>query len=644
MRTRDYLALLALLASVVVVYAPGLSGGFVFDDFVNIVDNDKTIMTGLAPADWFAAAFSGGAGPLARPLSMLSFSLERYFFGLNPFPMKLTNLGIHLVNTLLVFMLLKCVLLIHEKRSAEPFNLVSPVTLALLVTAAWSLAPINLTGVLFIVQRMESLSTLFMLAGLLSYATGRNLIEAGHEASGWRWVLGGLLGFGLLAVLSKESGVMLPLYAALLEWLVFGGGQAGSLTRRRLVRLYLLVLFLPGLLGLAWLLPGILSGTAFQNRTFSLSDRLWTEARVVWDYLGWILAPRLDELSLYHDAYPVSRGALSPVSGLLGALGLGALLVVATTLRRRMPLLALGVFWFLAMHLLVSTVMPLELVFEHRNYMASVGVFLALFALIFMGTAGRDELRTLRFALAFGVIGIYAAMTFLRASEWGDPVRLANFESSRHPESPRAGYELGLLLSKLYPEPQSPGFSMAVRSFEHSAALPDTSLLPLQALIYLHGKNSLPIPDLWWKDAIRHVETRPPSAQDVNALYSLINAQTTGVIQIDKERLTAVLAAAYHAHPQSTDIITLYANALLNVAGRHADAEPFLLEAVVKAPQQADMWANLVRYQIATGQINAAKAGLSRLHELNRFGRLDALIAELTAMMGTTLPPKDGDK
>lgn len=625
-----------ILACTVLVYAPGLSGGFVFDDFVNIVDNPGLRVGSPTPSSWLGAAFASEAGPLARPLSMLTFAVEIHAFGLDPGPMKVTNLGIHLLNAVLVFLLLSTLLSIYRERRPEAFAIVTPASLSLLVTAAWALAPINLTAVLFVVQRMESLSTLFMLLGLLAYTHGRRLMEADDAgARGWRWIFLGLLGCGSLAVLSKESGVMLPVYALIIEGLVFGWGAPGSQARKNLVRLYTFVLLLPGLAGLAWLTPSTLSGAAFVDRPFTLSERLWTESRVIWDYLAWIVAPSPATLSLYHDAYPISRGPLAPATSLLGALGLATLLVVAIALRKRATLFSLGVFWFLTMHLLVSTVLSLELVFEHRNYMGSIGVFLAIFALIFTGR-NAARMKVACYAITLAAIALYAILTLLRANEWSDPLKLAYFENSRHPESPRAAYDLGLILTKASPPPGSIGFATAIRTFKYAASLPRTSLLPHQALLFMHGKHRLSIPDSWWENTYAYIENRPLSAQDTNALHALLTGQMEGVIHLDEERLGALFKSAYVHHRRRADIVTLHANYLLNVAGRHAEAEPFLQEAVARDPRNVQMWTNLVRYQFAVGRFAEAEAGLSRLRDLNRFGRHDAVIAELAAMRPTT--------
>lgn len=150
--------LVALLLVVTLVYWPGLSGGFIFDDFPNFVDNGKTDMENLGWEELKQAALASDSSKLRRPLAMLSLSVQRYFTGLDPFPLKLVNLGIHLGNALLIYLLLKTLLERMADRREGRWHVVAPSTLALLVAAGWALAPINLTGVLFIIQRMESLA------------------------------------------------------------------------------------------------------------------------------------------------------------------------------------------------------------------------------------------------------------------------------------------------------------------------------------------------------------------------------------------------------------------------------------------------------------------------------------------------------
>jgi len=622
------LALLATLAAL--VYWPGLAGGYVFDDFPNLVRNDRTILDSLAPRELLSAALASDAGPLKRPLVMLSLSLERYFFGLDPFVMKLTNLVIHLLNGVLIFLLTARLLAQYADRFGGRL-LVPTQWLALLLAAAWWLAPINLTGVLFVIQRMESLATLFMLAGLLAYVHGRLRLQAGRRKA-LRWMWGGIVGGGALGVLAKEIAVMLPLYALLVEWLFFGFGEPSSGHRPRAVqaalwRLFTVTLLIPGLLGLLWLAPRVLGSPEFANRSYDVFERLWTEARVLWHYLAWITVPDPSALSLYHDRFPISRGPLSPWTTLVAALGLLGLIGAAVLLRRRLRLVAFGVLWFFIMHLLVSTVLNLELVYEHRNYLASLGPLLALLALLLDGRV--QEMAFLRRFTVVALIVLYGFFTFLRASEWGDPLRLAHAEAARQPDSPRAQYELGYQLMSRAPPPDSPPFDLAIQTWQKAAALPNTTLFPWQGLILEHARHGLPIDPAWWAGMVDYVSTRPLTAQDRNALYMLTQAPTKGDIPVPVEPLRRVIEAARAANPGNFRVLVIHANFLLNVAREYRDGGRLLYRAAAMRPRNPQRWQDLIRYQLASGQLEYAAASLERLAAVNRLGRYDEAIAEL---------------
>jgi tetratricopeptide (TPR) repeat protein len=309
-------------------------------------------------------------------------------------------------------------------------------------------------------------------------------------------------------------------------------------------------------------------------------------------------------------------------------LGLAVLIGGAFLVRRRHPLASFGILWFFVMQLLVSTIFPLELVFEHRNYMGSMGIFLALLSLLFVGQGG-ERLHWARRALVAGLIASYGVLTLVRAQEWGDPLRLAFAEAERHPRSVRANYELGKALYAIAPDPSSLPFSKATESMERAWQLPRTSLLPAQALLLMHAKYGLPFEDAWWAGMRKYIATRPLAAQDINALYSLIAARIAGVSELPDAELGLVLKEAYDQNPGRYLLATLYANYLLNVRGDPERAETMLQRAVALAPKNPQMWINLIQLQLATGQLDAAQTGLSRLAELDRLGTLGPEIDRL---------------
>ncbi|NNF68076.1 MAG: hypothetical protein HKM98_11265, partial [Gammaproteobacteria bacterium] len=297
--------LLAAFVLTVICYWPSLSGPFVFDDIPNLQPMGER--GGLVSADhYFEFITTPRAGPLGRPLSLASFTLNADAWPADPRPFRITNLILHLVNGLLLFVFARHVFsLCRDRRTAD--------RLALLCVAMWLLHPLLVSTTAYIIQRMTLLCTVFSLAGLLCYMRGRSQLAA-DPPRGWLWIIAGMGGFGLLALLSKESGILLPLYALTLELTVYGSVTTSSRHRKLLMAM----LGAPIIACIAYFVINWGSiAYGFQFRPFSLGERLMTEAVILVDYLRQIVAPELSGLGIIHDDYPVSTGLTSPVSTLL---------------------------------------------------------------------------------------------------------------------------------------------------------------------------------------------------------------------------------------------------------------------------------------------------------------------------------------
>ncbi len=603
------------------IYTLGLSGGFLFDDFPNLLDNPALRDQAPGVSGLWRAATGFAAGPTRRPLTMLSFAAQVRETGFDPWPLKAVNLLIHLTNGTLVFLLVRRL----AQRVAGSWTL-GPGGLALAVAAAWLLAPVNVSSVLYVVQRMEILSTLFTLAGVWIYTLGRERLLAG-DRRGLIWCWTGLVAGTGVGTLAKESAVLTPLYALVVEAVVYRFRTTDESCKKHLFALYALLLAVPGVLGLMWLAPGLLSGQAYSGRPFTLVQRLWTEGRVLWSYIAWILFPHPSALSFYHDDYPLSSDWLHPWTTLLAALGIGALGWLGFYLSRRLPLVSLGILWFLAGHALTATIIPLELVFEHRNYFPAAGLLLAALA---GGLDARLPLATARSFFALAWIALFGLQTALQAATWGNPLMLARTTASYHPNSPRANYELGLTLTQFSP-PNSPGFEQGMAAFRKAATLPGAGLLPDHALIFLASRYGLAIEETWWQRIRDRARTRILSSEDINALYNLIRCRIDGLCAFPPERLGEALQAAVEAHPENGNLITLYANYAANLAHDFPLALDLMQQAVALQPRNVQYWVNLARLQIALRQ-EAARFSLERIAELSPGS---SLLQELTAFFYT---------
>jgi hypothetical protein len=306
-------ALAALIALTALVYWPGLAGGWLFDDYPNIVDNIAVQPTHASVSTLVNAALSSPASEFKRPLASLSFAANFLASGLNPYGWKLTNLVIHLLNGVLVYLLSRKLLGLVTVRDAPTDDDARRIGfMAALIAGGWLLLPINLTGVLYVVQRMESLANLCVLAGLLGYLAGRRRMHEGHARGGsWLCAASLLLGTGI-GVLAKETAVMLPLYAAATEWVLFDFRRADGRRDYPVIGLFVLMLVLPLIAGLAWMLPGLLQPGSWATRDFTLRTRLLSEARIVAGYIRWTLLPTPGALGFYHDDFRPSSGLLAP--------------------------------------------------------------------------------------------------------------------------------------------------------------------------------------------------------------------------------------------------------------------------------------------------------------------------------------------
>ncbi|QNK03844.1 hypothetical protein H8F01_14820 [Dyella telluris] len=643
----------------IVIYWPGLSGGWLFDDYTNIVNNPGVQPARFDVASLIRAALSSPASDFKRPLASLSFVSNFAASGMNPWGWKITNLAIHLLNGVLVFMLARMLVQLATRYRDCAAYQGANVTAAC-IAGAWMILPINLTAVLYIVQREESLANLFVLLGLIGYVAGRaSMIKSTRSWKGFTLCCLSITLPTVVGALAKETAVMLPLYALCTEWVLFAPAMRSDQQHEgrrfdwRIGALFVAALLVPMVIGLAWLLPGVLNPETWAARDFTLGTRLLTETRVVTSYLVWTVFPTPQALSFYHDQYRVSTGVLTPWTTLASMLALLGLVVLAVRIRQRFPLVALGTLFFLACHLLAGTILPLELVYEHRNYFASLGVMLAIIPLLTApGTWRKDSdaskhdaekaipLAMPRHILFGGLIVSWGVLTMVTAYAWGNPLRQAIDFASRAPDSPRAMYELGrtyIIYSKY--DPTSPYRNLAYDALEKAAALPESSILPQQALIFMNARMHLPLEGRWWDSMITKLKARKSTVQDESSLEELSSCQIMGECDLPKERmLEAYLAALSHPKPGAR-LLNMYGVYAWEALNDHALGVKMLREAVAANPKEPAYRVTLIRMLTDMDRLDEARQSLNDLQQLNFGGHLDAGMAILSARIAAKEKP-----
>lgn len=497
----------------------GLRGEFYFDDVPNIVENTAIHIDALS-IDSLNASLSGlSAGPLGRPVSTLSFALTHYFFGLDPFAFKAINLAIHLINGILVGWLVS--LLLRSLRGIH-ISSAARIWLPRWVAAAWLMHPINFVAIMMAVQRMTLLATMFTLLALIFH------LKATHHSLSsrtkwlllvWSWLI-----FWPLAVMSKETGLIFPLFVLVITF--FSGAHAlpSEKSKAWIITAVLAVITLVGLgmlwrIGLGWLDAG------YAMRSFTLVERVLTEARVLWFYVAQTLFPSYSSFALYLDGYPLSTGLLTPASTLPAVLGVGILIAAVFLGRHRAPLLGFVIAWFLAGHSIESTFIPLEIAHEHRNYLPSIGL---LFGSAYLGTMllGRIKMdypkRTTSAAASIPIV-LLALFTWLRAEQLANPLVGAQIEVTRHPESARANHEAGLALFKAgYGDTGDPIGAQNIRFYlEQSEKVDPTFKFGHLSLIVWACASNRPLETRWF-DAMAFQLEHTPFAPKDRVLPSLL--------------------------------------------------------------------------------------------------------------------------
>ena len=548
------------LALTVFVYSTGLRGPFLFDDYQNLV---LPLETGINSVRTLWEYASGGvSGPLGRPLTLLTFAANAWLSGLDTFWFKSTNLGIHLVNGVLVHWLaMRLQRAIPRQRHAGTLE---PRTVAALVAAAWLLHPLQLSSVLYVVQRMTSLSSLFCLLGIHAYFTARDRQGGRAPSAGrfWLWIATPLC--LVLAMLAKESGVLLMAYLAVIELTVLRF-RAGA-GRHDLGLFHGLLLLLPVLGGAMYLathLEWLQAGEAY--RGYSAGQRLLTEARVICFYLRMLLAPDLGALGLFHDDFAISRSWLSPSTTLPAVLAWLMICAAFIAVRRRLPWIAFAIGWFLAGHALESTIVMLEPVQLHRNY-------LAIFGPLFTAALSIGELPPRWHRRALLAAGAWllslSAVTALRAYQWRDAFSMAFFEVVHHPGSPRANYEVGRLLGNAARDKGSVDMlGEAARYLWRAAALNPRDMTALAALLMV---GEAPDAERAYQQLRERLASRPLHATDIPFLKQLVECSGKKLCNIPsgyvfglfdvilsreqsaEERADALsMLALYHANPHN---------------------------------------------------------------------------------------------
>lgn len=460
---RPYLLLTLLVAAVMILYAPTLNYPFQFDDNANILKN-TSIRISSATWENFLELFEKIYR--IRPVGMFSFALNYLWGGYDPFGYHLVNMLIHAVNGLLLFVFLRWTLAISGREIEQsPDSLKSDDTakngwdeihhsvflIPFLAAAIWLFHPLATNTVTYIVQRLNSLATCFYLLSLLCYIRGRTLqlhigltglnrksVEHHNGAETARFNRRPLLWFGgcgllaLLSVLTKEIAGSLP--AVILFYEIYFFPKLGwQWWKKNTVWLLFAISAL-------FLLFGTFVGFGkivdyfqlYDKLEFTMSQRLLTQFRVVILYLSLILYPAPGRMNVDHDVL-VSTSLTTPLTTLLSIIAVSGMLIAAVCLSKRSRIISFSLLWYFLTLSIESSILPLDLMFEHRTYLPSMMVVFCLVHLFF----SVFRRRLIRLAVPLIIVALFTYWTSVRNTVWSDPVRLWQDSISKSPHKSR---------------------------------------------------------------------------------------------------------------------------------------------------------------------------------------------------------------
>jgi len=427
---------ITLLILLLAVYSNSFYGDWHFDDFPNIVKNSHIQIKSLSLPELKQSITGIYQDRLLRPFSYASFALNYYVGGLNVFGFHLVNFFIHYLSSVFLFLFIFNTLKLPLCKNQYE-NIAYPV--ALLATVLWSVHPVFVTSVSYIVQRMTSMAGLFYIMSMYFYLKGR-MSKTKGKSIGF-FILCALA--GLASLLTKENAVMLPFSILLFDLLLIQGATKENIKR------FLKILIAPLLL---FIIVGFLYTGGFSNafsgyagRDFTMYERLLTEPRVIIFYLSLLFYPIHSRLTLLYDI-DISHSLLQPWTTLPAILLILFIIATAIYLCRKRPLMSFCILFFFLNHIIEGTVIPLELIYEHRNYLPAMFLFIPVAQFFVYVLDYFSYKRLLQIAVALGVIIIIVGLgdvTFRRNAIFSDEFLLWSDNIEKYPNLSRPYGNLG---------------------------------------------------------------------------------------------------------------------------------------------------------------------------------------------------------
>lgn len=596
------------------LFVPGMPGEFIFDDIPNITTNPAVQVSELSAAAVTKIVTGLQLSGTTRSLPTLTFALDYWrASGPDSATFKTTNLILHAVTTLTLAGFFRS-LLLAAGLAARRASWAGP-----LLAFVWAAHPLQVSSVLYVVQRIQTMGTLFVLLALWAYLQARRAQIAGR--SGRTAMLATLL-LWIVAMGCKEDSALLPGYALALELTVLRFGASDAALSKRLRQVYCTATIAALAAYFLVVLPHFWHGKAYWGRDFSAGERLLTQPRVLCMYLGQILLPLPKHMPFYYDWLQPSRSIFQPWTTAPAFAAILTILGIAWRVRARHPLFAFGVLLFFCAHMMTSNVIGLELAFEHRNHLALVGAILAIGCLIArIGRRYRLPPYTMAAATLLAVIAL-SGLTLMRAHAWRSTQEIARIATASAPGSGRAWTQLcaSYFSSGGGSVPNNPFLDRAIETCAAGTEHVPHSLNSLTLLIVLKSlRGDDPADD--WSLLQRRIDA-VPMTRDNARIFMILTFHARKGVPLDKHHLLETLSRLARRGALGGFNTASIGYFVMNDLGEPELALPYFEEAIKATPADTTF----------PRQLGAELRALGRSDLAQRIEQLDATLAAPQSM------------
>ena len=408
---------ITLFIIILSIYSNTFQASWHFDDIPNILENKGLHVTKLSWSNIKGSFFAKPRlpGELYRPVACLSFALNYYFGKDNVSGYHIVNISIHFLAAIFLFLFIYNTLnlpLLKLKYGSNSYFI------ALLSTTLWAINPLQTQAITFIVQRMASMAGMFYIISMYLYLKGRTATQ--NQVKIILFLLCGIS--AVLAFGSKENAIMLPVSLFLYDFLLIQG--ISRETTKKNLKILLAGAILTMSIGIIYFafsevtLSSLFS--LFNKRPFTMWERIITQPRVIIFYISLLLYPMSTRLSLDHDI-AISRSLFDPLTTILSIIVIIGVVVGTILISKRKSLIAFSIFFFFLNHLIESTILPLELIFEHRNYIPSMLFFIPIAIGLMSVISFFSYKKSMQAIIALSivlVITVEGHATFMRNFTW----------------------------------------------------------------------------------------------------------------------------------------------------------------------------------------------------------------------------------